>query len=125
MKPSQNPSQTGFTLIEIMFIVAIIGLLAVLAVPHFVKARASGQASTCMNNLRQIDGAAQQWAMETKQGNSAVPSEAAVKDYIKLDATGHVPACPAGGAYTYVTMSNPNGVVICSLSTATPAHMLR
>ena len=52
--------KAGFTLVEIMIVVAIIGLLAAMAIPNFVKARASSQLNACLNNKRQIDGAIQQ-----------------------------------------------------------------
>ena len=63
--------QGGFTLVEIMIVVAIIGLLASIAIPNFVKARTTAQMNACISNLRQIDGAIQQWALDTKQGDTA------------------------------------------------------
>jgi prepilin-type N-terminal cleavage/methylation domain-containing protein len=84
--------QRGFTLVEIMIVVAIIGLLASIAVPNFVKARTTAQMNACISNLRQIDGAIQQWALDTKQGDTATVTAADVLPYLKNSVT-----CPSGG----------------------------
>jgi len=85
----------GFTLVEIMIVVLIIGLLAALAIPSFIKARETTQMNACINNLRQIDAAKEQWAMETGQVTGAACVAANVQPYIK----GLVmPTCPVGAA---------------------------
>ena len=67
MKTNKTSRKAGFTLVEIMIVVAIIGLLAAIAIPNFIKARATSQQNACINNLRQIDGAISEWALETGQ----------------------------------------------------------
>ncbi len=85
---------------EIMIVVAIIGLLVAIAIPSFVKARGSSQANACINNLRQIDDAVQRWALENNQSASATVTSADVKPFVGRAAGGQWPTCPAGGSYS-------------------------
>jgi prepilin-type N-terminal cleavage/methylation domain-containing protein len=89
----------GFTLVEIMIVVAIIGLLAALAIPSFMKARTTSQKNACINNLRQIEAAKEQWALETRQAQGATIVTADVNTYMKA-----APSCPGGGTYDYLTI---------------------
>ena len=110
----------GFTLVEIMIVVGIIGLLAAIAIPNFVRARSTSQQNACINNLRQINSAVQQWAMETGQSPGAPPPDmqADLTPYIQLNSNSSIPLCPAGGTYTvYPVSAVPQ--VSCSLSTLT------
>src|SRR5678810_193148 len=84
--------KSGFTLVEIMIVVAIIGLLAAIAIPNFIKARTTSQMNACINNLRQIDGAIQQWALENKKDATAKVTFPDISGYLKNSVV-----CPAGG----------------------------
>ena len=104
----KTSKKSGFTLVEIMIVVAIIGLLAAIAIPNFVKARTTSQQNACINNLRQMDGAIQQYALENKLPPGASVSLTAIQPYIKLTSANNLPGCPAGGSYNVTTVNaNP------------------
>ena len=118
--------RAGFTLVEIMIVVAIIGLLAAIAIPNFLHARDRSQATACINNLRQIEAAVQQVALEKglKVGDTMnYPDD--IMPYIKLNSNGSIPPCPAGGTYSLDVVGNiPQA--LCSLSTTVnPPHVLQ
>jgi prepilin-type N-terminal cleavage/methylation domain-containing protein len=125
MKKTEPPRKEGFTLVEIMIVVAIIGLLAAIAIPNFVRTRAKSQSTACINNMRQIDSAIQQFAMEKNRASGTTinyPSD--LTPYIKLNVNSSIPGCPANGIYTAQIIGNTPSV-ICSLgSTVDPAHIL-
>ena len=116
----RTSTKTGFTLVEIMIVLAIIGLLAAIAIPNFVKARTTSQTNACINNLRQIDGAKQQWALEQKQLSSASPASTDIQPYLGRGTAGAYPTCPANGNYTINTCGT---VPTCDV-VGPPAHAL-
>ena len=111
MKTIRNNS--GFTLVEIMIVVAIIGLLAAIAIPNFVKARESSQKNACIANLKQIEGAKASWALEMKKTNADTPTTTDLygsTNYIRDE-----PKCPASGTYSINAVDTKPA---CSLATS-------
>ena len=85
-------NKKGFTLVEIMIVVAIIGLLAAIGIPSFTKARDNSRAKSCINNLRMIAAGGEQHMMDN---NATIYTTTEATVYIK----GDLPVCPGGGAY--------------------------
>jgi len=89
--------RAGFTLVEIMIVVAIIGLLAAIAIPNLVTARKKAQRQACISTLKTIQGAKANWALDMKKSDADVPTDAdlfGADKYIESK-----PSCPAGGTY--------------------------
>lgn len=102
---TRSTRNAGFTLIEIMIVVAIIGLLAAIAIPNFVHARTQAQTNACINNLRQIDGAKQEWGLENKQAATVTPNSSDLQPFMGRGLGGTLPSCPLtnnsfAGSYT-------------------------
>ena len=101
-------NRKGFTLVEIMIVVAIIGLLAAIAIPNFVRARQTALQNACISNLKQIQGCIQVWAIDTGADSTATPAmDVICPDYIKswpncgtasyaIPAVDDTPTCPNG-----------------------------
>ena|SRR5689334_8307896 len=93
MKKTMFTNERGFTLIEIMIVVSVIGLLAAIAIPNFIKARTTSNRTACINNLRQVSAAVQQWALETKKNPNSPVTADDVLPYMKSSVI-----CPSGGS---------------------------
>lgn len=85
-------SRAGFTLVEMMVVVAVVGLLCAIAIPNFVKARGLSRLRICVNNLRQIDAAKDQWALEKSKSTGGACTMDDIMPYLRRTE----PKCPVG-----------------------------
>lgn len=105
----------GFTLVEIMIVVAVMGLLAAIAIPHFMRSRQAALTNTCIANLKQIDSAKDSWALDNNQPETAIPNM--FPDLV----TTYLQAEPKCGTNTYV-VNAVNTKQICPSAGANPSH---
>ena len=116
-------SKNGRILFLLNFVLCT-GLLIVIGIPNFIKAHSTSAANDCVNNLRQLDAAINEWALEQGKTNGTVVTADDIKPYVKLDSNGNLPKCPNGGTYIYGRVGSSNQVT-CSLGTTIiPAHVL-
>lgn len=99
--PGLHRNHSGFTLTEIMIVVANIGLLASIAAPNFLQARTSARCNACINNLRLIQSAKDHYAIENDQTETITPAASDISPYLKSSGlSGGLPREPQGGIYS-------------------------
>jgi prepilin-type N-terminal cleavage/methylation domain-containing protein len=123
-----NKNRGGFTLVEIMIVVAIIALLAAIAVPNFLRARKRSQATRILEDLRMIDAAIDQYAIETNKGQGAAVAWADVQNYLKtgssLYSSAHLDMLGSdyGATFSVDTVPKVHATTFGKLSDVAPAE---
>ena len=111
--------ESGFTLVEVMIVVAIIGLLAAIGIRNYITARSTAQRNLCITNLKQLESAKQQWATDTGKTGVDVPVNSdlfGASLYLKTNLN-----CPVGGTYSLNAVSL---LPTCSRSASPDLHSL-
>jgi prepilin-type N-terminal cleavage/methylation domain-containing protein len=115
VRSRRNTFQSGFTLIEMMIVVAILGILVSLAFPNYLKTRTQARKQLCIENLSQLESAKQIWGVENGKQEGDLPTQADLIGpslYMKK-----LPVCPAGGTYSLAPVG---AVATCTI----PGHEL-
>ena len=122
MSEPEDKSGSGFGFTETIVLACIILFVALVIIPNRIDSRKGPgvYSNACINNMRQIEGAKNEWALVNGKTNGAVVTENDIKNYIKLNSKGNVPPCPSGGKYNFGKVGVP---VTCSLSNAVPPHV--
>lgn len=97
-------SNTGFTLVEIMIVVAVIGIILAIVLPNYIKSGRAVHKTVCIANLEKIDGAIDQWAIENHIASGTTMSSSDEEDIYNNYMKGNKPKCPSRGEYTLHTV---------------------
>jgi hypothetical protein len=113
-KRRRTISRTGKAIVALSMILLFVSIVVVI-IPNFVEARYTSSQNSCVNNLRQIQAAKQEWALENGKANGAIVTVEDITPYIQLDSNGNIPKCPAGGVYILGRVGED---VRCSIGTS-------
>lgn len=117
--------QRGFTLVEIMVVTCIIALLAAIAIPSMINSRETGRTKMCIDNLRQIDDAKQQWALANGKTSTEQPEDADIQSYLGRGVRGVLPWCPSDNSKSFSASYMINQVQLLPVCNIVPAtHVL-
>jgi competence protein ComGC len=123
MSEPNNKTKPAFGLLELIVIFFIIAFVIWVSTPNFIGGGHGSRSNACINNLRQIDAAANQFAIEkhlSKGDHINFPND--LTPYIKLNSAGKIPGCPMGGSYSIMKVGD---APTCTMSTLTPPHALQ